>query len=191
MAMTRLRRLLGALALLTGAGLMSLPPPTRGGAAGAPPAEAGHPPAQKQRTPIDFNRDVKPILSENCFYCHGQDPNHRKADLRLDVREAAVKAEAIVPAKADDSALVARILTDDPDDLMTPPDSHRKLTAKQKDTLKRWVAEGAEYQQHWAFVPPVRPEPPKVARAAWPRNPIDRFVLARLEREQLAPSPEA
>src|SRR3954451_23255926 len=89
--------------------------------------------------PVDFNRDVRPILSENCYYCHGQDPNHRKADLRLDVRAVAVKAEAIVPGKPNDSGLIARINTSDPEDLMPPPNSHRQLTAEQKDTFKRWI----------------------------------------------------
>ena len=141
--------------------------------------------------PVDYNRDVRPILSENCFFCHGQDPNHRKADLRLDVRDVAVKSEAIVPGKPDASTLVARIVTDDPDDLMPPADSHRKLSPQQKETLKRWVAEGATYQDHWAFVPPVRPKLPDVKRKDWVRNPVDAFVLARLEKESLAPSPEA
>ena len=150
------------------------------------------PPAAAQAAaPVDFNRDVRPILSENCFYCHGQDPNHRKADLRLDVREVAVKAEALVPGKPGDSGLIARVFTDDADDLMPPPDSHRKLTDQQKQTLKRWVAEGAVYQDHWAFIAPVRPPLPAVKRADWPRNPIDRFVLARLEKEKLEPSAEA
>jgi hypothetical protein len=140
--------------------------------------------------PVEYNRDVRPILSENCFYCHGQDPNHRKADLRLDVRESALKEKAVVPGQPDQSKLVAKIFSDGKK-RMPPPDSNRILTAEQKEMLKRWVAQGAAYQQHWAFVAPVRPAPPEVKRAGWPRNPIDRFVLARLEREGLAPSPEA
>ncbi|MDB5295132.1 MAG: Planctomycete cytochrome, partial [Phycisphaerales bacterium] len=141
--------------------------------------------------PPDYNRDVRPILAENCFYCHGQDPNHRKADLRLDVRESALKLKAIVPGDAKASGLVERVLTDDADEQMPPPNSHRTLSPTQKDILKRWVAGGAEYQPHWTFVAPVRPPLPDVKRAGWARNPIDRFVLAKLEAEGLAPSPEA
>ena len=140
---------------------------------------------------VEYNRDVRPILSENCFYCHGQDPNHRKADLRLDLRDVAVKAKAIVPGKPDESELVSRILSSDADEQMPPLDSHRRLTAAQKDTLKRWIGEGAEYQQHWAYVAPVRPANPAVKRRDWGRNPIDAFVLVRLEANSLSPSPEA
>jgi len=147
----------------------------------AMPAQAG----------VDFNRDVRPILSENCFYCHGQDPNHRKADLRLDVREDAIKGEAFVPGDPAKSMLIDRIHAQDPDDLMPPVKSNRTLTAAQKQILTQWVAEGAVYQPHWAFTPPVRPDLPPVKNASWPRNPIDQFVLAKLEAEGLAPSPEA
>ena len=105
---------------------------------------------------IEFNRDVRPILSDNCFHCHGPDANHRKADLRLDLRDEAVKAEAFVPGKPDESELIERIFSDDADDLMPPPDSHKKLTERQKEILKRWIAQGAEYQQHWAYEPPVK-----------------------------------
>ena len=140
--------------------------------------------------PVDYNRDVRPILSENCFYCHGQDPNHRKADLRLDVREVAVKAKALVAGKPDESGLVERIFTNDPDDLMPPPNSHRQLSAAQKATLKQWVVEGAVYQPHWAYSAPIRPSVPDVKKKAWPKNPIDAFVLTRLEKEGLDPSVE-
>ncbi|QOV88823.1 PSD1 and planctomycete cytochrome C domain-containing protein [Humisphaera borealis] len=140
---------------------------------------------------VDFNRDIRPILSENCFYCHGQDANHRKADLRLDVRDDAIKGKAFVPGDAAKSSLVDRIFTDDAEELMPPPKSNRKLSAKQKDLLKRWIAEGAVYKPHWTFIPPVRAELPRVRNATWVRNPIDRFVLARLEAEGLTPSPEA
>ena len=116
---------------------------------------------------LSFNRDVRPILSENCFYCHGQDANHRKGELRLDVREQALKPGetgeiAIVPGKPDESALVQRIFSDDKDEQMPPPKAHRVLTPEQKATLKRWIAQGAEYQTHWAFMPPVRPAAPVV-----------------------------
>jgi hypothetical protein len=140
--------------------------------------------------PLDFNRDVRPILSENCFYCHGQDPNKREADLRLDVREDAVKAKAFVPGDPAMSDLVERIFSTDKDDMMPPPKSHRVLTVAQKETLKRWIAEGANYAPHWAFVAPSRPEPPAVKAEDWVKNPIDRFVLAKLETERLPPKPE-
>ena len=145
---------------------------------------------------VDFNRDVRPILSENCFYCHGQDSNHRKGNLRLDQRESALnKAEsgdiAIVPGKPDSSALIAHIFADDKDELMPPLNSNRKLSAEQKKTLKQWILEGAEYQPHWAYVPPKAAEPPSVRNAAWVRNPIDSFSLAKLEALGLEPSKEA
>jgi hypothetical protein len=145
---------------------------------------------------IHFNRDVRPILSENCFYCHGQDSNKRKAGLRLDVREEALlPAEsgerAIVPGKPEASALVTRIFSDSRDELMPPPKSHRSLKPQQKELLKRWIVEGAEYEQHWAFSKPERPAPPAVKKTDWIRNAIDRFVLARLEAGGLSPSPEA
>lgn len=100
---------------------------------------------------VNFNRDIRPILSDNCFSCHGPDQNRRKAKLRLDVREEAIALKAFIPGKPKDSELVKRILTDDEDDLMPPPESHKKLTPAQKELLQRWVAEGAEYQSHWAY----------------------------------------
>jgi Protein of unknown function (DUF1549)/Protein of unknown function (DUF1553)/Planctomycete cytochrome C len=140
---------------------------------------------------LDFNRDIRPILSENCFYCHGQDGNKREADLRLDVRDAAVEAGAIVPGDPGASVMLERIHSTDPDVLMPPPNSNRRLSDEQKQLLDRWIKEGANYEPHWAFVPPVRPEPPPVRRGEWPRNEIDRFVLAKLEAAGLAPAPEA
>lgn len=140
---------------------------------------------------IDFNRDIRPLLSENCFYCHGQDGNKRQAGLRLDVREDAIDGGAIVPSDLDASLLIERIDTDDVDMMMPPIDSNRHLTADQKALLRQWIAEGAQYSEHWAFVKPERPEEPAVRNEAWVRNPIDRFVLAKLERQGLEPSPEA
>lgn len=140
---------------------------------------------------IQFNRDIRPVLSENCFYCHGQDGDKRKADLRLDVREAAVQAKAFVPNDAAASELIRRINTGDPDDLMPPPDSNRKLSAEQKKLLDRWIAAGAEYDTHWTFVAPERPKSPEVRTADWVRNPIDRFVLEKLEAANISPSVEA
>lgn len=148
--------------------------------------------AELQADPqLDFNRDIRPILAENCFYCHGQDHNKRQADLRLDLRDAAMKSGAIVPGDLNASSLIKRILTDDPETMMPPPKSNRRLAPEQKELLRRWISEGAVYQNHWAFVTPVRPPEPAVRQAAWVRTPIDRFVLARLEQEGITPSPEA
>ena len=140
---------------------------------------------------IDFNRDIRPILSENCFYCHGQDANKRKADLRLDVREDAIKAGSITPGSLAKSELVTRIHSTDAGLVMPPPKSNRRLNADQKKLLERWVQEGAVYNTHWAFVKPKRPGLPSVKNKDWIRNPIDAFVLAKLEQAGLSPSPEA
>ncbi len=140
---------------------------------------------------IRFNRDIRPILSENCYFCHGQDANQRKAGLRLDLREAAVGAKAFVPNDAAASELIRRIHTDDPEDQMPPPDSNRRLSVAQKQLLARWIAAGAPYETHWTFVPPKRPELPEVKSVDWVKNSIDRFVLAKLEAANVSPSPEA
>ncbi len=137
-----------------------------------------------------YNRDIRPILAENCFACHGPDAGARKAGLRLDRRDAAVKKGALVPGDTDKSELIHRIFWDEPSKVMPPPRTKKTLTDHQKDLLKRWVAAGAEYQTHWAYLPPVRTDPPAVRDEKWVRNPIDRFILARLEREGLAPSPK-
>ena len=149
------------------------------------------PPAEASAATVDFNRDVRPILAENCFHCHGADGAKRQAELRLDDRDAAVEYGAIVPGDAEASLLVERIVTDDPEVKMPPPESKRSLTAEQIDVLTRWVREGAPYSPHWAFQAPTRPATPGVANAAWTQNDIDRFVLARLEQEKLKPSPRA
>ena len=140
---------------------------------------------------VDFGRDVRPILSENCYHCHGQDPEAREARLRLDTREGQKKEGVIVPGKPDESELIYRIFAKDEEERMPPIDSHRTLTEAQKQTLRRWVQEGAPFSEHWAFTPPKRIAPPKVKQTKWPRNDIDRFVLARLEAETLSPAPEA
>lgn len=140
---------------------------------------------------VSYNRDVRPILSESCFACHGPDANKRAADLRLDQKENAVEKKAIVPSQVSESNLIRRILSSDPDELMPPPSSHKVLSPKQKEVLKTWIAEGAEYQGHWAFIPPTSPELPQVRNGAWIRNSIDRFVLAEMERQGLMPAPEA
>jgi len=103
---------------------------------------------------VEFNRDVRPILAENCFACHGPDKNQRKAKLRLDVREAAVDREAIVPGKPEQSKLVEHILSSDPDEVMPPPKTRKTLTTQQKELLKQWIAAGAEYESHWAYIKP-------------------------------------
>jgi len=141
--------------------------------------------------PLDFNRDIRPILSENCFYCHGQDGQKREADLRLDDRAAAIEAGAIVPGDPGASTILERIHSTDPDVLMPPPNSNRRLSDDQRRLLDRWIKEGADYKDHWAFTAPVRPAPPEVKQADWPRNDVDRFVLAKIEAAGLAPSPEA
>src|SRR3954469_12508900 len=140
---------------------------------------------------VDFNRDVRPILSNNCFACHGPDDKARKADLRLDLRDAAIKAEAFVPGKPAERELVRRITSTEAGEVMPPAKTGKKLSKAEIDILTRWVKDGANYAKHWAYVTPVRPELPAVKDAAWARNPIDRFILARLEREGLKPSPEA
>jgi hypothetical protein len=140
---------------------------------------------------LDFNRDIRPVLAANCFSCHGQDANKRQAELRLDVRDAAIDAGAIVPNDTGSSELVRRINSDDPQKLMPPRKSNRRLSATQKKLLERWISEGAVYAKHWAYVTPKRPDEPQVRRDDWVRNPIDRFVLAKLEARGLGPSPEA
>src|SRR5262245_31942155 len=140
---------------------------------------------------LEYNRDVRPILADNCFKCHGPDSASRKAELRLDQREVAVVKAAIVPGKPMESGLVNRIFSDDAEEQMPPPSSHKKLTAAQKDVLKRWVAQGAEYQAHWSLIAPKRPALPAVKNTAWPRNAIDYFILAQLEAAGLQPAPEA
>lgn len=136
------------------------------------------------------------MLSQHCFKCHGPDEQARKAGLRLDQRDAALAPlrsgkPALVPGSPEASELVQRLYTEDEDDVMPPPATKRPLTDTQKDVLRRWVAAGAPYQPHWAFEPPKQAEPPAVREVEWPRNPIDHFILARLEAEGLAPSPPA
>ena len=141
--------------------------------------------------PLSFNADIRPILVENCFSCHGADSAGRKADLRLDQRDQAVESGSIVPGDPDSSVMLDRIFSDDPEEVMPPPETKKSLTAEQKAVLLRWIKEGAEYQAHWSFIPPTKPAPPTVKNEAWAKNPIDRFILARLEAKGLAPAPEA
>ncbi|HEY7157679.1 MAG TPA: PSD1 and planctomycete cytochrome C domain-containing protein [Gemmataceae bacterium] len=159
----------------------------------AVPAAAAEPKSNAPSAPIVFGRDVLPILSDNCFLCHGPDARKRKADLRLDTKEGALRRDdpVIVPGKSGDSELFRRIASDDPGEIMPPPKANRKLTAGQIALLKRWIDEGAKWGKHWAFEKPARPPLPAVNEKNWPRNPIDFFVLARLEAEGLKPSPPA
>jgi hypothetical protein len=140
---------------------------------------------------VDYNRDVRPILAEKCYPCHGPDKKARKAKLRLDDLTAAVKSGAITPGKPADSELVERVFSDDPDERMPPKKSKTTLNAREKELLRKWVAAGARTSRHWAFVPPQQAPPPATRNASWPRNPIDHFILARLEKEKLKPAEEA
>ena len=156
-----------------------------------------HPPivTLTAQTRVDFQRDVRPILSDNCFLCHGPDASARKANLRLDLYVDALAPRAggapIVPGKPGESLLYKRITEASPARRMPPQSSHKTLSDAQKDTLKRWIEQGAEWKQHWAFVAPVRPDPPAVTNRKWARTPIDRFVLAKIEAAGLTPNPEA
>ncbi len=141
--------------------------------------------------PLSYNRDIRPLLADKCFACHGPDEGDRQADLRLDIRASALKTKAIVPRDPDHSKLVRRIFSTDSDERMPPDETGRTLTDRQKQVLRRWIAEGAAYEQHWAFVPPRRPPLPRVSDSDWPRNEIDRFVLARLEARNLRPAEAA
>jgi hypothetical protein len=135
---------------------------------------------------VQFSRDIRPILASKCYACHGPDPDKREADLRLDQREEAIK-DAIKPGDPDASELWKRIHTDDPDDVMPPPSSPKPLTDAERDLLRRWIAEGAEYQEHWAFKLIVRTLPP----AGQAANPIDRFIQQELSKQKLSPSAPA
>ncbi|MBO0698692.1 MAG: DUF1549 domain-containing protein, partial [Zavarzinella sp.] len=152
-------------------------------------------PAPAAAQPVDFNRDVRPILSNNCFACHGPDAKARKADLRLDTQDGAMAARdgsaPIVPGKPEASELVKRISADEPSELMPPAKTGKKLSKADIDILTRWVKDGGKYSRHWAYVPPVRPELPAVKDLGWVKNPIDRFILARIEKDGLKPMPEA
>ncbi|MDB5339170.1 MAG: Protein of unknown function (DUF1553)/Protein of unknown function (DUF1549)/Planctomycete [Planctomycetaceae bacterium] len=152
--------------------------------------------AAAEPAPVDFNRTIRPILSSICFKCHGPDHEERKGGLRLDLRDSALQKlesgnRAIVPGKPDESELVRRILSTDDSERMPPPKSQHQLTEKDKTALRQWVAQGAEYRQHWSFQKVQRPALPPVEETAWAKNAIDRFVLARLESAGLKPSPEA
>jgi mono/diheme cytochrome c family protein len=144
---------------------------------------------------IDFNRDVRPVLSDNCYACHGPDKNKRKADLRLDTKDGLMSSHddvhTVVAGKPADSELFRRVTTDDPDERMPDPKSNKRLTPREIAILKKWIEQGAPYKGHWAFIKPVRPEVPAVDEPGFVRNPVDRFILARLKEEHLQHAPEA
>src|SRR5262245_14707797 len=145
---------------------------------------------------IEFNRDIRPILSDNCYPCHGPDRAKRITALRFDQEEAALAdlgggRHAIVRGDPAASEMIRRITASDPAERMPPARAERTLSPQQIERLRAWIAAGARWQQHWSFIPPRRPELPRVARREWVRNPIDAFVLERLEREGLTPAPEA
>lgn len=158
-------------------------------------------PSKKDNAPIpdkiDYERDIRAILSNNCFACHGPDKKHRKAKLRLDTKEGLFTENdgitPVVPGKTDKSELYARIVAKDPDDLMPPKKSRKELTARQIALLKKWIEQGAPWQGHWAFQPLRRPALPTAAgkNKSWPINAIDRFILARLVKEKLSPAAQA
>src|SRR5579859_5277457 len=154
------------------------------------------PTGQATRPKVDLNHDIRPIFAENCFACHGPDEAKRKARLRLDLHDIAVQpaksgAIAIVPGSAEKSELIKRTTSQDEDERMPPLKTGKRLTPEQLDVLRRWIDQGAEYKTHRFFLPPQQPELPAVNNKKWPRNPIDHFILARLEQEGLKPAVEA
>ena len=145
---------------------------------------------------VSFNDEIRPLLSNSCYRCHGPDEEDRKAKLRLDTREGATKDHegftAISPGKIEDSELIYRIVTDDEDEMMPPPGKGERFTKEQIELFKRWIEEGAEYEVHWSYAKPVRPEVPQVDETMMKvRNPVDSFILSRLSKEGLSPSKEA
>ena len=150
--------------------------------------------AQAADQPPDFQRDIRPLLAAKCYACHGPDEAQREGDLRLDVRAAAMESGALVPGQPDESALLQRVMTDDPAERMPPADSGETLSADEKQRLREWIADGAPYSEHWAFLPPQRGRTPDVSssrHATWARSPIDAFILRQLDQAGLPPSPEA
>ncbi len=145
------------------------------------------------QTNLSFNRDIRPILADVCFQCHGPDPGSRKGDLRLDREEGFFGGDEplVVKGKPEQSPLVVRIMSSDREQVMPPPEAHKQLSPRQKELIRRWVAEGAVWQPHWSFIPPQRAALPEVKNNAWARNPIDRFVLSKLEAIGLSPNGEA
>ncbi|MFO0888120.1 MAG: PSD1 and planctomycete cytochrome C domain-containing protein [Isosphaeraceae bacterium] len=162
------------------------------------PGTGAEPLADEKATParpVKFTRDIRPILARHCFACHGPDEGQRKAKLRLDTREGALAdrdgGRPFAPGSVDESEALRRITSDDPTEQMPPGGKEKRLSAEQVALLTSWVEQGAPWESHWAFEKPARPPLPPVQHPGWPKNPIDRFVLARLEREGLTPAPEA
>ena len=144
------------------------------------------------RQTVDFNRQIRPILADTCFKCHGPDANERQGGLRLDRRAAVFdEFQAVVPGDLDASELYQRITSDEHEMLMPPPDSGRQLNDMQKELIRRWIEDGADWQRHWSFVVPNGSTLPDVHQKDWPANPVDNFILARLEQENLSPQAEA
>ncbi len=141
-------------------------------------------------TRIGFNDQIRPILSENCFACHGPDSSSRKADLRLDTQEGALAEKLVVPGDPGASEVIARINTTDPDDIMPPPDSHKTLEPRERTLIAQWIKQGAHWEEHWSFIAPERPRLPR-AGSNWPRNGIDNFIHEKLSTLDLVPNPEA
>jgi hypothetical protein len=148
-------------------------------------------PAWTAEKKVSYSQDIRPILSTNCFACHGRDEEARQAELRLDVRDAAVEYSAIAPGDAESSILIERVASSDPELVMPPPDSGHRLTSDQIELLRRWIEEGAEYTTHWSFVPPVRSALPSVSAKDWPAGELDYFIVRKLEDAGLEPSPQA
>jgi hypothetical protein len=151
---------------------------------------------QDPQTALNFSKEIRPILSNNCFPCHGPDEGQRKAKLRLDTQAGSRKDlgghQAIAPGAPEESELIRRIFSDDPDEIMPPKDSNRSLSQSQKQQLQQWIQNGAIYDEHWAWIPPKRPRTPSTEnRPSWAKNGIDHFILNRLNYESLEPSPEA
>src|SRR4051812_34295915 len=138
---------------------------------------------------LSFNRDIRPILSDKCFACHGTDAKKRKGDRRIDTAEGAMAekdgVQAVKPGDLAGSEAWRRITTDDPEEIMPPPKAQKTLTAAEKETIRKWIEQGAKYQKHWAFEPPVKVPPPGEG------HPVDAFIRARLAAGKLAPAPEA
>ncbi|NQU48493.1 MAG: DUF1553 domain-containing protein [Planctomycetes bacterium] len=144
---------------------------------------------------VDFTREIQPILSDNCFLCHGPDISTRKAKMRLDIKEGALQERdgwaPVYPGNPEDSEIILRIFSEIENDVMPPPDSHLALTTEEKHLIYRWIEQGAPWAEHWAYVAPVQPELPVISDPTWPRNAIDNFVMAKLDNESLTPSPSA
>ncbi len=145
--------------------------------------------------PVDFNQDIRPLLSGNCLVCHGPDEDERAAGLRLDTQDGSREDlggyAAVVPGDPDSSAMIERLTTEE-EDLRMPPDGKgRQLTASEVDLIRRWIKAGGNYARHWSYEPPRRSDLPAVGQKDWPRNSIDHFILAKLEEKGLHPSPEA